>query len=155
MNFGNLTNKKWFGYTIATCSAVLLYAILSHLGDMFAALGTFFSFLRPIISGIIIAYVINPLANFFDRKVFRNLKGEKTRWSLSCICALIVIVLFVVLLFVALIPQLVDSVSTLVYNMDTYVSSLQNFLRECLIITITVVILSKFCCRISQLLLSL
>ena len=130
MNFEKWKKKKWFAYTVATCSAVLLYMILSHLGDLFGALGTFFSFLRPIISGMIVAYVINPLANFFDRKVFHKLKGEKTRWSLSSICALIVIVLCVVLLFVALIPQLVDSISTLVSNMDTYVSTLQEFLRR-------------------------
>ena len=130
MRFGKWVKKKWFAYTVATCSAVVLYMIIAHLGDMFAALGSFFSFLRPVISAIIIAYVINPLANFFDRKVFHKLKGEKTRWSLSSICALIVLILCVVLLFVALIPQLVDSIATLVSNMDTYVSTLQKLLRE-------------------------
>lgn len=130
MNFGKWKKKKWFAYTVATCSAVVLYMLLSHVGNMFAALGAFFSFLRPIITGIIIAYVINPLANFFDRKVFHKLKGEKTRWTLSSICALIVLILCVVLLFVALIPQLVDSASALVSNMDTYVSALQEVLRR-------------------------
>ena len=130
MKFGKWKKKKWFAYTVATCSAVVLYMLLSHVGNMFAALGAFFSFLRPIITGIIIAYVINPLANFFDRKVFHKLKGEKTRWTLSSVCALIVLILCVVLLFVALIPQLVDSASALVSNMDTYVSALQEVLRR-------------------------
>ena len=130
MKFGKWKKKKWFAYTVATCSAVVLYMLLSQVGNMFAALGAFFSFLRPIITGIIIAYVINPLANFFDRKVFHKLKGEKTRWTLSSICALIVLILCVVLLFVALIPQLVDSASALVSNMDTYVSALQEVLRR-------------------------
>ena len=130
MKFGKWIKKKWFAYTVATCSAVILFMILAHLGDLFSALGSFFSFLRPIISGIIVAYVINPLANLFDRKVSHKLKSEKTRWSLSCICALIVLVLCIVLLFVALIPQLVDSVATLVSNMDSYVSTLQEFLRR-------------------------
>lgn len=130
MKFGKWKKKKWFAYTVATCSAVVLYMLLSHVGNMFAALGAFFSFLRPIITGIIIAYVINPLANFFDRKVFHKLKGEKTRWTLSSVCALIVLILCVVLLFVALIPQLVDSASALISNMDTYVSALQEVLRR-------------------------
>ena len=38
--------------------------------------------------------------------------------------------LCIVLLFVALIPQLVESVATLVSNMDSYVSTLQEFLRR-------------------------
>ena len=122
--------KKWFAYTVATCAAVVLYMILSHLGDIFSGLNSFFSFLRPVISGIIIAYVINPLANFFEKKVFYKIKKEKTRWSLSTLLALVVLIACIVLLFVALIPQLADSVSVLVSNMDTYVGALQEALSK-------------------------
>ena len=129
MKLNKWKKKKWFAYTVATCSAVLLYVILAHLGNIIGGIQSFFSFLRPVISGIIIAYVINPLAKFFERRVFNKLKSEKTRWTLSALCALIVLIMFVSLLFVALIPQLVDSVSTLVSNMDTYVDALQDALK--------------------------
>jgi predicted PurR-regulated permease PerM len=128
-SFNRLLKKKWFANTVATCSAVLLFTILSHLSDIFEGLDAVFSFLRPIINGIIIAYVINPLCHFLERKLFYKIKNEKTKWMLSVIVSLIIIVLCIILLFVALIPQLADSVSTLASNMDTYIDALQDLLH--------------------------
>jgi predicted PurR-regulated permease PerM len=128
-SFNRLLKKKWFANTVATCSAVLLFMILSHLSDIFEGLDAVFSFLRPIINGIIIAYVINPLCHFMERKLFHKIKNEKTKWMLSVVVSLIIIVLCIILLFVALIPQLADSISTLASNMDTYIDALQDLLH--------------------------
>ncbi len=127
---GKWTKKRWVSYTIATCSAVVLYMILSHIGSLFAGIGSFYAFIKPVVSGIIVAYIFNPLANVFNDKVFKKMKKEKAKWGLSVACALIVIILAVVLLFVALIPQLVDSVTTFTDNVDGYVATLQGVLRE-------------------------
>ncbi|WP_026488410.1 AI-2E family transporter [Butyrivibrio sp. XBB1001] len=127
---GKWTKKRWVSYTIATCSAVVLYMILSHIGSLFAGIGSFYAFIKPVVSGIIVAYIFNPLANAFNDKVFKKMKKEKAKWGLSVACALIVIILAVVLLFVALIPQLVDSVTTFTDNVDGYVATLQGVLRE-------------------------
>jgi predicted PurR-regulated permease PerM len=127
---GKWTKKRWVSYTIATCSAVVLYMILSHIGSLFAGIGSFYAFIKPVVSGIIVAYIFNPLANVFNDKVFKKMKKEKAKWGLSVACALIVIILAVVLLFVALIPQLVDSVTTFTDNVDGHVATLQGGLRE-------------------------
>ena len=119
---GKWTKKRWVSYTIATCSAVVLYMRLSHIGSLFAGIGSFYAFIKPVVSGIIVAYIFNPLANVFNDKVFKKMKKEKAKWGLSVACALIVIILAVVLLFVALIPQLVDSVTTFTDNVDGYAS---------------------------------
>jgi predicted PurR-regulated permease PerM len=116
--------KKWVSYTIATCSAVVLYLLLSNQGFLLGALSAIFKIIKPVISGIIVAYVFNPLANLFDRKVFYKLKNKKTSWKLSVAFALIVLALGVTLLCFALIPQLADSVSTLIGNMGMYVATL-------------------------------
>ncbi len=128
-SFNKMVKKKWFANTVATCSAVLLFMILSHLGDIFAGLDAVFAFLRPVINGIIIAYVINPLCHFLENKLFHKIRNEKTRWMLAVIASLIILLLCISLLFVALIPQLADSISTLVSNMDGYVETLQQLLR--------------------------
>ena len=122
--------KKWVAYTIATCSAVILLMVLMHLGDIFGSLGKFFSFLKPVLVGIVIAYVINPLANFFDRKVFKNMKREKLRWKISSVVAIVALVACVTLLGFALVPQLAESVKTLFSNMDMYLATLQSWLRD-------------------------
>lgn len=127
---GKFFKKKWVPYTIATCSAVVLYMILNNLGGIFQGLSGAIAFIKPIIMGIIIAYVFNPLSNFFEVKPFSKIKNEKTRWTLSVIIAIVVIILCVTLLCVALIPQLAESISTLFSNMDGYLASLQELFKQ-------------------------
>ena len=124
-----LLKKKWFSYTIATCSAVLLFVILTNLGNIFGAIGGFFSFIRPVILGIVFAYVVNPLGKWLDHKAFSGIKDDANRWKLSALCTLVIIIAAIVLLGLALVPQLVDSITTLGINMPGYLDSLQSFLR--------------------------
>ena len=75
----NFFKQKWVSYSIATCTAVLLYMVLSHFGSIFSGISKIMGFVRPVISAIIVAYVLNPFANVFDRKVFSGIKNQKTR----------------------------------------------------------------------------
>ncbi len=130
MNFNkNFLKQKWVSYSIATCTAVLLYMVLSHFGSIVSGLSKIMGFVRPVISAIIIAYVLNPFANVFDRKVFSGIKNQKTRWTLSVLGSLIILAAIIVLLCVALVPQLADSISTLASNMDDYLDALQELLK--------------------------
>ncbi len=127
---GKWLKKKWVPYTIATCSAVLLFMVLAHLSNIWGVISSFFTIIKPVILGIVVAYVFNPLANFFDRKVLTGIKTEKTRWLVSVILAIVAIVLCITLLCVALIPQLVESIATLINNMGGYLDSLQDLLQD-------------------------
>ena len=122
--------QKWVAYTIATCSAVVLYLLLSNQSVLIRALSGIFKTIKPVISGIVVAYIFNPLADLFDQKVFKKFQNEKTRWKLSVACTLIVLALFITLLCFALIPQLADSVTTLFGNMGVYVDTLQDVLKN-------------------------
>ncbi len=126
----NFFKKNWVAYSIGTCSAVILYMILSNLSNIGTGIGKFCAFIEPVALGAIIAYVFNPFANFFEKSVLKGIKNEKTRWLLSVILSLIVLLVCLVLLFVALIPQLAESIMTLVSNMDVYMKSLQTFLHN-------------------------
>ena len=127
---GKWVKKKWVSYTIATCSAVVLYMILSHFDSIASALDSFYSFMRPVVTGLIISYIFNPVSKLFENHVFKKVKNEHTKWKLSVAFSILAILLAVVLLFVALIPQLVDSVSTFANNVGGYIDTLQGLLRE-------------------------
>lgn len=127
---GKWTKKKWVSYTIATCSAVLLYVILSNLGSISGSFGSLYEFVRPVVLGAMIAYLFTPVANMFEQKVFKKMKNEGSKWILSVICALILIVLAVTLLVVAVIPQLVASISNFIENVGGYVDTLQDALQD-------------------------
>ena len=61
--------------------------------------------------------------------MFSNVKSEHTKKKLSVTVALVGIAIFIILLMVALIPQIVVSIKTLFGNMDNYIRSLQGFLQ--------------------------
>ncbi len=126
---GKWTKKKWVSYTIATCSAVLLYMILANLGSITAGFGSFYKFLKPVVVGLIIAYIFNPVNNLMNNHLFKKIKKEGARWKLSVAVTLIVILLTIVLLCVALIPQLIDSIATFASNVGGYIDALQDTLR--------------------------
>ena len=127
---GKWTKKKWVSYTIATCSAVILYMLLANLKEISSGFSSFFNFLKPVITGLIIAYIFNPVSKFFENGIFKKIKNERNRWKLSVALSIIVIILAVILLFVALIPQLVDSIAYFVSNVGGYVDELQEYLRD-------------------------
>ena len=131
MKFNNKWfKKKWVAYTIATCSAVILYMILSHITGLFSIIKSFFSFIRPIIIAIVIAYIFDPMAKLLQKSVFKKIKRESTKWKLSVAGAIIIILTAVSLLFAALIPQIGDSVSTFVSNVGGYIDSSQKLLQS-------------------------
>lgn len=125
----DLLKKKWVAYTLATCSAVVLYFLLSNVSDIFKGIGFVYRIISPLITGLIIAYIIDPFVTFLQNTVFSNVKSEHTKKKLSVTVALVGIAIFIILLMVALIPQIVVSIKTLFGNMDNYIRSLQGFLQ--------------------------
>ena len=125
----DLLEKRWAAYTLAACSAVVLYFLLSNVSDIFKGIGFVYRIISPLITGLIIAYIIDPFVTFLQNTVFSNVKSEHTKKKLSVTVALVGIAIFIILLMVALIPQIVVSIKTLFGNMDNYIRSLQGFLQ--------------------------
>ena len=121
---------KWVPYTIACCSGVLLFIILNNLGSEWKAIRTFIGFFYPVITGAIIAYIVDPLAVFFENKVFKKMKREKLKRTLSVIVALLIVVLFLVFILALLIPQLVVSLSTFIKNFNGYMDKADEIERN-------------------------
>ncbi len=120
--------KRWVAYSVATCSAVALFMILMNLPTFFVWLRVLVRYLSPVILGVIIAYVINPLMKFFERSVLYKLKSKKLKRSLAIALSMIVVLLVVTLLFVAIVPQIIGNVVVFFNNFESYARSLQRFL---------------------------
>ena len=126
----DLLEKKWVAYTMATCSAVILFFLLSNIADILRGFKTVYGVLSPLITGLVIAYIIDPFVTFLRNSVFAKIKNENTRKRLSVTTALVGIAIIIILLMVALIPQIVISVQTFVKNINTYIETLQSFLQN-------------------------
>ncbi len=122
-----LLEKPWAAYTCAACSAVLFYMILAHLGNILSGVGEIFRYVAPVFYGVIIAYLMNPVVNFFEQKVFKNIKKENIRHSISVVFGVLIVFLFIALLIGALVPSLIDSFGAIASNLDTYVDTIHRF----------------------------
>ena len=122
--------RPWVGYAAAACIAVVLYEILEHFAQVKGAVNNALTFLSPVVTGLVVAYLFDPVARFFENKVLKKLKKENARHLWAVILTIICLVLVVVLLLVALIPSLAKSVSTLVSNWNNYTDKLSSLLEK-------------------------
>lgn len=84
----------------------------------------------PLIYGCIIAYVLLPLLNLFERTIFFGLKRSVVRRGLSVALTYIVFLTVLVLAVYAIAPQLVRSLNDLQSNLIMYSDSLQKWLDD-------------------------
>lgn len=125
----NLKNKPWYNQAVALGIAVLLYVLMTHWTGFWGRIGAFLRYFSTVGLGIVIAYIVNPLAELYRDTLFSWIKKkQKARSFLSEFFAFVTVVLFLVFLLLMLIPQLIESVATFAGNLDGYVAGLHNML---------------------------
>ena len=115
---------------MTVCIGVVLYVILTNLPSVLSALGRFFGFFKPVILGIVFAYVLSPLARFFYSRVLKKIKATKTRWTMAVVLAILTGLLILVFLVCTLIPQLVQSLALFSQNFDSYSETLIKLIEK-------------------------
>lgn len=130
MGFKDWKNQKWFPYTIASCSAVLLFVILTNLGSLGRTLGNIYHMFSPVVIGGVLAYIVEPFVSRLQKGLFRKIKNQKLNRTLSVTMTLVIITLLLVLILATLIPQLVESITMFFSNFDSYVDQLQAWLEN-------------------------
>ena len=127
---------KW-GLTALTVIfiSILLVVIFTNLPGFFALLGSIGKILSPLVSGIVIAFLLNPIFNFVDLRLRplllrRGMKEKKAR-TFSRAVALVFAFLFggfiVYAFFAMLVPQLYESVMSIVESAPAYYQSLEKW----------------------------
>ena len=123
-------DSRWKTYAAALCTAVVLYVILAHLNVLGKGIAALFSYVQPVILGLVIAYILNPFDKALYNSLFRKMRErrEHLAWNLSTALTIVLFLVLIILLFVALIPQLIDSVTTLISNIGLYAKNISDFL---------------------------
>lgn len=127
-----LIHKRWFATAVAGCITVAFYLILSNLSNIWDSFTQVLSYFSTVVAGCVLAYMMNPLAKLYERTLFRRIKKESVKWTVSIVLAVSTVVLFLVFIMSILIPQLIDSVSMFIGNLDSYAKSLRSFIRQLL-----------------------
>ncbi|MBO4365536.1 MAG: AI-2E family transporter [Eggerthellaceae bacterium] len=114
----------WYPYAVAGCIVVVLFVLLTHLLETWLLVRRFVGFFTPVVYGCVIAYIVNPLGKLFERKLFKGIAKDSTRWLCSSILAFALIACLAILAIMIIVPQLVDSITTFAGNLDSYIASL-------------------------------
>ena len=123
-----LKEAPWFPNAIVACIGVILYVLLIKIDVIFQAIRTFVGFFYPVILGCIIAYIVNPLAKFFKKRLFFKMKKESRRDFCANFLAFICVIAFIVFSMMVLIPQLIESAQVFSKNLNGYIASLNAML---------------------------
>ena len=127
---------RW-GLTVflTVCALMVFYDTVFRHGVLLSLLGKFAKALKPVIYGAAMAYLLTPLVNSFDRMLLK-LFGEKSKRGLvravSILLTWAVVFLAVYVLISILIPQLYQSVATLVGNMQSYYNTVYAWVTKLL-----------------------
>ncbi len=128
----NWKQSRYFPLGIMILSIVvislLLLAVVLNLAEVKAVVGRIFDVFSPVISGVVFAYLLNPLMNFVDRRLYPFLvrrkmpepKAKKFSHAVSLVFALLFALVLIYEFFNMLLPQLVESVTGIINNMSTY-----------------------------------
>ena len=125
-----IKEKAWYPYAVAACIAVALFVFLIRFQDIWGALKTFVGFFRVVISGCIIAFIVNPLSKLMARSLFKKVKKDRRRLALSNLVAFILVIVFIIFSLVIVIPQLVDSIQTFIGNLGLYMDTIMGWMDE-------------------------
>ncbi|HOV41946.1 MAG TPA: AI-2E family transporter, partial [Oscillospiraceae bacterium] len=124
-------------YAIATFAVcLLLVIIIFRFSTLAGVVKNLLHILNPIIWGIVIAYLLNPIMMFFERlfvKAFDKKKPhKKLNRYLSIAVTSILTLLVIISIAAVLIPQIIGSISNIASNMPVYFENMQKWFDDLL-----------------------
>lgn len=106
--------------------AIVLFSVSQNLASVAVFLSGILKILAPVIVGFCLAFILNILMNFFEKKVFKAMGKSKKKIvrsllrPLSLFSTIIAMFGFIILLMFIIIPQLEDSIMLLVEKVPVY-----------------------------------
>lgn len=117
----NLEEEKKTGFWVNSAStavslmiAVAFYFFIYRFSGVVKSINNIVSIIMPILYGAAFAYLLSPVCNFFEKKfekLFAKFKnGQKLSESLAIVISIVIALIAIVLFFVAVIPQIYQSI---------------------------------------------
>ena len=135
-----IDTRKMFTLAGAGIIIVVFYLFIGKLGIVLAGIGSFIRALSPIIIGVVISFLLNPIVNKLRvsfrtifTKLFKKSRPENIKKASDVIAVIITIIVFLALitaLFWVLIPSLYDSIYNFYENIDKYSNNVEKYARK-------------------------
>lgn len=125
-------------YTVLTFTAcILVYAVLFNFTVIGDFIGELTTILAPIIWGIVIAYLVNPIMKWFEKHVSKVTEKNKPHFKLtrvlSLFLAMVIFLAVIAALCAIILPQVIASVTTIINNISTYINNIEEWFDSFLV----------------------
>lgn len=131
-------NKKYTTIAVyaflVIAAAITFFFVISEHSVVGRMAGTFFGLMTPFIYGAALAYVLNPVLNWLEKKVFPKVFGDRvskrSRRGLGVLLTFLFGCAVVALFLAVLIPQIVESIDNLAQSIYAFLPQAQSFLND-------------------------
>ena len=123
-------------------ASIVLYYIIFHASSFNTRIQSAINIAMPIIDGMILAYLLTPLVNGLESKMLiplfqkgnieLNTKNRKRMRAVSIVLTLIIVIFLIYAFFAMVIPQLLKSVQSIIFQFPVYVNNLETFITKLL-----------------------
>ena len=125
----DLFSKRNAAMLLGAIILIVIYILLQNFSDVRKYVGKVIGYFSPVIIGLVIAYLLNPLVEFFGNVCFKKIKKRNLANGLAVFVVVILVLVILVSLIAFIIPEVIQSVETLVTNMDNYMNTFKDFLK--------------------------
>lgn len=140
-------DKKYLHWGVtAFCvvvASILFYYLLFHAPNLKSGLSNVLGICMPIIDGLVLAYLLNPILVYVENKIIKRLyqkfgtditskKSKKRIRNFSIIITMIVFLFILYAFFSLVIPQIINSIQSIALQFPVYIKNLENWIEEIL-----------------------
>lgn len=121
----------------ALAGAILFYYMLFHGSNFMGGIDRFITIAMPIIDGFVLAYLFTPVLNMIEKKLIEPLctkagltmtaKVKRRVRAGSILATLAIVILIIYELFALILPEIVRSVQSIIFQFPIYVNNLSNW----------------------------
>ncbi len=140
-------DKKYIRWGVTAflviAASILFYYLLFHRANISAGFRAFIGITMPILDGMLMAYVLTPLLNGVEKKCvipvcmkcnvnIAEKKNKKRVRALSILLTLIIVTLALYSFFATVIPQLIRSIQSIIFQFPIYINNLTVWITKLL-----------------------
>ncbi len=114
----------------AVCIAIVY--IISNLPSISSWFSGIMTILSPVIGGLAIAYLCNPILRFFEHHPLRRIRSPYVKRMLSIFLTYLFIILVIAILGILIVPQLVHSIKELFAKYENYIANTVTYVNQLL-----------------------
>ena len=140
---------------------ILLLTGCIYIKELYHGVLRFFDIVKPVIFGFAFAVILNVLMRFLENRLLNRIARKYPRFAVfkrpvAIVCTFLIIGAFASLLFIIVLPQFIESLSTLAGKLPEYVDQFAKWAEDFLVFYhLDTLLLTKFADTASQLITAL